>query len=269
MLPPPGQGEFDRRAKRVYGFAAVVALLSALGWLVAVAAAMTSDWAALSEPQTWIAIGFETRFGLLWRWRLALNVVLVAFLAGRFIDSAVRIDWLVLALSTALAVSLIGAGHAGVGEGPLGPLHLVADALHLLCAGVWLGGLCGLLLLLRQGADGSRDGALATAIRRFSRIAYGAVALLLVTGSVNSLILLGRPSALADTLYGRVLLIKLGLVVVMLAVTALNRFVISPRILAGTGAGVAALRRGVMVKSLIGLMVLAAVAVLGTVHPVF
>ena len=64
----------------------------------------------------------------------------------------------------------------------------------------------------------------------FSRLGYGAVGLLLVSGVLNAIILVSRPELLITTTYGRVLLVKISLVFIMIAIAARNRFILSPKI---------------------------------------
>ncbi|MFI2608097.1 FixH family protein [Kitasatospora sp. NPDC018619] len=119
-----------------------------------------------------------------------------------------------LVLAVALAATWVGADHASVGIQvwlalPLGILHLIAMAL-------WLGGLAALLVALREGVG-------AEVVDRFSRIAFGSVAVLAVTGVYQSWRGLGGWGALTGTEYGRLLLVKSGCVAVMLGVAWISR----------------------------------------------
>ncbi|MDH6703804.1 copper transport protein [Kitasatospora sp. MAA19] len=119
-----------------------------------------------------------------------------------------------LVLSIALAATWVGADHASVGiqvwlSLPLGMLHLIAMAL-------WLGGLAALLVGLREGVG-------AQVVDRFSKIAFGSVAVLVATGVYQSWRGLGSWGALTGTEYGRLLLVKTGCVVVMLGVAWVSR----------------------------------------------
>ncbi|MGW3073653.1 copper resistance CopC/CopD family protein [Kitasatospora sp. NPDC001132] len=119
-----------------------------------------------------------------------------------------------LVLAVALAATWVGADHASVGIQvwlalPLGVLHLIAMAL-------WLGGLAALLVALREGVG-------VEVVDRFSKIAFGSVAVLAVTGIYQSWRGLGSWSALTGTEYGRLLLVKSGCVVAMLGVAWMSR----------------------------------------------
>ncbi|MFJ3788011.1 FixH family protein [Kitasatospora sp. NPDC090091] len=119
-----------------------------------------------------------------------------------------------LVLATALSATWAGADHASVGIQvwlalPLGMLHLVAMAL-------WLGGLATMLVGLRHGIG-------AEVADRFSKVAFGAVAVLTATGLYQSWRGLGSWGALTGTEYGRLLLVKTGCVVAMLGVAWISR----------------------------------------------
>jgi copper transport protein len=124
------------------------------------------------------------------------------------------------------------AGHSG--EGPLAALTVLTDALHLAAAGVWLGGLAVLLgVLLRaprraprpggdpqDGVDGV-DGIdlldpSGVVLRRWSRVAMGAVGVLAATGAFQTWREVSTLAALPATTYGRLLLAKLAGVAVLL-----------------------------------------------------
>jgi putative copper resistance protein D len=145
----------------------------------------------------------------------------------------------------------------------------VADVTHLLCATGWVGGLFCLARLLRHAAHDS-DGAdlLRVVLPRFSRIGYWTVALLLVSGCINGAILVPSLAKLVGTGYGRVLLVKIALASLMVAIALVNRFALTPNIVAAGTSGVRALSRSVLMEQGVGLLVLLSVALLGTIHPV-
>jgi putative copper resistance protein D len=254
----------------------VAALLSALGWFIGTAASMTGDWSEILEPDVLAAVLVETRFGRLWTGRLALLAAILALTLVWRRQTRAREGFMLL-LSGMLTASLAGVGHGSIGTGSLGLIHTTADMAHLLCAAAWLGGLVCLGLDLRHASNGGDLQSIdrvRTMLPRFARLGYIAVATLLITGCINTLALVPRPEALIGTDYGRILSLKLGLVVMMIAIAICNRFVFSPRLLLGAqspGSGAdntMTLYRSVAVEQAIGLFVLAAVAVLGTTHPI-
>jgi putative copper resistance protein D len=63
---------------------------------------------------------------------------------------------------------------------------------------------------------------------RFARLGYLAVATLLMTGCISTMVLVQQPEALIETDYRRILLLKLSLVAIMIAIAVCNRLVFSP-----------------------------------------
>ncbi len=248
--------------------ASAAAFLSGLGWFAGVAATMAGSFADAIAPDLLQAVTFDTRFGQLWIARLVVLAATSAIQLGAR-PSRLR-DGTLLVLTAAFAASLVGVGHGmtGAGHGPVvARVHMVADIVHLLCAAAWVGGLFCLGGLLHRVVTGEETPAAARrAIRRFSRMGYGAVALVLLTGCINALVMVPGPASLFGSEYGRVLLLKLALVLLMVAIALFNRVVLTPPIMAESG-GVGSLSRSVVVEQGVGWLVLAAAAWLGTIHP--
>ncbi len=118
-----------------------------------------------------------------------------------------------------LAATWALAEHASTGLQPV--IAMPVDVLHLIAVAVWLGGLSALLVaLFRAPADTPIEG---SAVRRFSRVAFGSVLALVATGIYQSWRQLGSWSALTDTSYGQLLLVKIGLVVVLVGIAYISR----------------------------------------------
>ncbi len=97
-------------------------------------------------------------------------------------------------------------------------IAMPVDVLHLLAVAAWLGGLTALLVALYRGPAVER-----AAVRRFSRVAFGSVVVLALTGLYQSWRQVGSWSALTGTSYGQLLLVKVGLVALLVAVAGLSR----------------------------------------------
>uniref|UniRef100_A0AAU2VT76 Protein YobA n=1 Tax=Streptomyces sp. NBC_00008 TaxID=2903610 RepID=A0AAU2VT76_9ACTN len=108
------------------------------------------------------------------------------------------------------------AEHASTGIQP--GIAMPVDVLHLLAVATWLGGLAALLVSLYRTPDVTPD-----AVRRFSRIAFCSVLVVVATGIYQSWRQLGSWSALTDTGYGQLLLVKVGLVAVLVGVASFSR----------------------------------------------
>ncbi|MGB7101141.1 MAG: CopD family protein, partial [Xanthobacteraceae bacterium] len=107
---------------------------------------------------------------------------------------------------------------------------------------------------------------------RFSVFGVGSVATLLITGSINTWYLAGSIPALTETDYGHLLLTKIALFFGMVAIAAVNRLVLTPRLLktasdARARSTLFHLRINTLLEVAIGVAVIAIVATLGTNPP--
>jgi putative copper resistance protein D len=249
-------------------------------WLALVAARMSGR--PLGEALDARLLGTvltHTTFGRVWVFRLAAMLLLAAMLfAARAADGATvgRLDSASGVLAAMVLVTLAGAGHAAGAPASVRPLHLAVDALHVLGAGLWLGALVPLLRVLLR-ARNVRElpwAALATvATQRFSRLGQSAVGLLVASGLLNAWFLVGSFEALVQTPYGRLVSMKIVLLACMLAIAAVNRLRLAPRLAHGShrdgasAAAVQALVRNVLAEIVLGSVVLAIACSLATLPP--
>ena len=259
---------FDAWFWRVATVGATVALLSALSLMLGVAANMAGTAAGALDPDTISKVMLGTSFGRVWCWHLFFALVLIGACL------VPRVSWrmpAILVLSLLLLVSLGWVGHAVEGQGAARLVHQINQMVHLLAAGLWLGGLVPLAWLLARAQ--SRGEAWMSVARdvvpRFSQMGYAAVALLAATGAVNALLLVGNAEALVSTPYGRLLSLKILLFLAMVAVALFNRFRLLPRLQreAKASATAAALARSVLYEQGLGFAILMVVSVLGTWPP--
>jgi copper transport protein len=117
------------------------------------------------------------------------------------------------------------AGHAGTGSDV--PFSMALDVFHLGAVAVWFGGLAVLAALLAPGLrPEDRPEDVRRVAFKFSAYAFGAVIVVVATGVVQSLRQVGSFYALFNTVYGRTLVVKIGLVVVLIAVGAVSRRIV-------------------------------------------
>jgi putative copper resistance protein D len=93
------------------------------------------------------------------------------------------------------------------------------------------------------------------------------VSALVLSGVANAWYLVGDLPALIATEYGRLLLAKLALFGAMLALAAVNRWKLSPRVIAGDDGALRSLSRNAMLETAAGIAVIAIVGVLGITIP--
>jgi len=246
-------------------------LLTLAGGVVALGAqtaSMAGDAAAIRDPSMIWAVASGTQFGRGLSVRLAATVLALATLA---LPRGPRTPAVALVGAVVMG-SFAWTGHGAADEGAAGLTHVVADVLHLLAAGVWIGALAGLLLLLprRRGGDLAQ---LHAALAGFSGVGSTAVAVLLLSGLVNSWFLIGptRIAEMPSSTYGLLLLAKLVLFAAMLGLAALNRFRLTPALgeslAADPRAAVDRLRRSLLLETGAGALVLAVVGWMGAIAP--
>jgi copper transport protein len=123
------------------------------------------------------------------------------------------------AVSGLAALALVAlAGHGATGRWPL--VGAVATVVHVGAMAVWVGGLVVVLIGALRLGDAS---AALVVVRRFSALAFWAVAVVVLSGVVQAYRQVGSFDALISTTYGRVLVVKTAVVAVLVAVAALAR----------------------------------------------
>jgi putative copper export protein/mono/diheme cytochrome c family protein len=256
----------------------LVGLASGAAWLVLLAAHIVDvdPWTALSAGTAWTVLT-RTQFGQTWQARL-LIAVLFAASALMFDRTLNRRQWgqfISLVLAIALAASLAWAGHGAATLGLIGDVQLLGDVLHLVVAGIWVGGLLPLAVMLAlalRAKETSWTAVAEKATRRFSTLGIVSVLTLLVTGLINTYVLSGSIPALLGTPYGRLVLLKIALFTTMVGIATVNRQYLTPRLASVREATVARralahLVRNSLTEFALGLATLGVVGVLGTLTP--
>jgi copper resistance protein D len=261
----------------IFWISLALCLLSGAAWLVLTAASMSGQPLAdvYAQGVLWTVLS-QTDFGNDWLARLVFACILAGVSVPLLSARGTKSIWLKAAavvFAAALAGSLAWAGHANGAEGVEGVVHPAADVLHLIAAAAWVGALVPLTLLLAMtGEDGGPLAVAYAATLRFSNLGIAAVATLLVTGSINSWYLVGSVEALTGSDYGRLLTIKITLFLIMVVIAAFNWSQLTPRLAHNADANAAqrarrALCRNAAVEASLGAVIIAIVAVLGTLPP--
>jgi copper resistance protein D len=284
---PAMQGRDDTGIAARVGFQLVligwislaVTVISGAAWLVLQAERMSelSLGQVLQRGAVWTVLS-ETDFGYAWTTRLALAGLLAAMLP-RLGPSpwtrSRRLSAAGIVVSAGLIGTLAWAGHGAAGSDTEGAVHLAADVLHLIAAAAWGGGLIPLALLLhaarRDPGEASAEIA-RTAVLRFSPLGILSVGTLVATGAVNTWVLAGSVPALVDTDYGRLLLVKVALFLIMLSFGAINRLWLTPQLVHAASASAAAdalrqIERNCLIETGLAAIIIAIVALLGTLPP--
>ena len=257
------------------GTALCGALLSVFG-LLSMAAAMTGVSLAAVDRTGVDLVLWGTAAGTAFQVRM-VTLLAAAVLAFAGIRHP-RFALLGISLAGGVAIATLAwSGHGVADVGALGWVHLVADISHLLSAGVWVGALSGLaLLIFRRTAeiDGTHLILSHRALAGFSLIGSVVVAVITVSGLINSWIMVGiaNISALPTTLYGQLLIAKLLLFAAMVGLAGANRFHLTPALERAIADGeheraIGALRKSIAIETSCAIVILGLVAWLGTLEP--
>jgi putative copper resistance protein D len=274
------ESSFRGAAGRLLWASLALSIISALAWLGLLSARIADKAIAdvVIDGTAWMVLT-QTQFGFAWQIRLLLACLLAACLPLRRKPyEAPAATWLLVAASL-LAGAYLGAlafaGHGAEGLGSDQNIHLAADILHLNAAGLWLGALVPLALLLvhlRRSRGENWVVAAAAAGGRFSTLGILAVGILLVSGTINAAFLLGGMHSLIDTVYGRLLLLKIALFAAMVSLAAINRQRLLPRLSVSSGVDLASrsvdqLVRSALAEIALGVAIILVVGLLGIMPP--
>jgi putative copper resistance protein D len=242
--------------------ASLVALVTAIAWLMLESASMADDLSAVIDPQAIGAVLTDTAFGQAW----AAHLVLAAALIGVIVFGP-RERWgLTTVASAALLASLGLVGHAAMQTGLEGVLHRANHAIHLLATGAWLGGLVPFALCLRayERDDLRKDAVLAMA--GFSFWGQFIVAAIVLTGVVNIALTSQHAPLPPTTPYRALLVAKIIIVAIMILLALFNRFVLAP-LLKRSARAFAALRATSAVEIACGCVVVGLVSAFALFDP--
>jgi putative copper export protein/mono/diheme cytochrome c family protein len=188
-----------------------LALALGIAWFIAA----TPPVASLLDRQSWLAALLAPAGDTSFARRLALRLLLLLTtlaLLRRWPTAAIVSAGLALALQPAL-------GHAWELGGATATMVAGSEALHLLAAGAWLGGLVPLLVCVIRLPPPLA----ALVCERFMRLRLASVIAIAATALLQASQLVASLPALPGTAYGRLALLKLGLFAAALGLAALTR----------------------------------------------
>ncbi|HEX9268664.1 MAG TPA: copper resistance protein CopC [Candidatus Limnocylindria bacterium] len=230
LVVHPASSEPERRHERELVFLAA-------GLLVLGSAALALEQGARIPPRLALLLGARALTGL----------VIAAAAVAPFGARPRRVVILGNALTAALTATLVSHA-AALGD----PKDMVLDLVHVVAVSAWAGGVAAMLWILLRDRD-REVAALAGTVRRFSLVALVAVAVLVTSGTVQSLGRLVLLQDLVETPYGLALLAKIVLLAVTVAFGALNLLRFGPR-----GERRALVRSTVVESGLLGAVIVAA-----------
>ena len=256
LRPLAGGRPAERLLLAIAAGSAAVLLLGAAARLYA----QTWSVFGLDEPVTLElvrVIGLESRWGARWQPQAGLAVAAAAGVV--WWARQPRVGWWLAALAAAGAwVALPLTGHAMSGASRL---PWIAQVAHGLAAALWIGTLTAVVASASRFAGNPGGYArIDVLVRRFSRLAMGAVATIALSGVLTAVFYIGAVGDLWSTAYGRTLLLKVALFAATGAVGACNWRRLTPRL--GDARGTRALLASARLELALAVVLLAVTAVL-------
>ncbi len=213
-----------------------------------------------------LSASMPTILGELWgrAWVLQAAGSLVALAAVRSARGIAVARWRMAGVGAiAVAAGFALTGHAAAMPS-YAPLVELADVVHLVAAGAWVGtlgavALAGIPAALRT-PESVRGATAASLVNAFSPLALFSAAVLAITGAFAAWEHLGGLQPLFSSAYGRTLLIKLGTVAVVAAIGAVNWRLPRPQL--GSEPAARGIRRSALRELAVAAVVIAVTAVL-------
>lgn len=223
LLTPAGyRNRLGDRLSSALRVSAGTALCSAIALFALQTIMMSGETAAIRQPELWAAVG-GTRFGHVWIPEMLFAAVSVLLLRT---DGETARHVLLLSQLLQLALTAM-TGHAAMHDGWRGVAGEVSQSIHMMAGAFWCGGLYPLRVLMKQGLQDPRDNTALLTMMKFSRYGHWAVALVLVSGLCNSLLIAGIPRHFSFWFSG--VLLKSVLVAGMVILALVNRYWLVPR----------------------------------------
>jgi putative copper export protein/mono/diheme cytochrome c family protein/peroxiredoxin len=281
-LSPYFQSAFKSQFRLARWSLLIAVCTAVVGLIMKVATVTGVSWSESANLKAASSVLFGTQFGKIWILRMVLACFLAIALAVeqyRWMRSDSTALHLMGGVLTALLLTtLAGTGHAAAAEGVTLLTQVSMDALHLLAAGAWLGGLVSFATLFawaRRHRHRSTVPMMQEATARFSRLGVVSVSTLVITGLFNTWYFVGGIPPLLGTTYGQLLLIKLALLIPLLAFASRNLLYLKPRLSAvmvpereeQATSLLAQLKRSVIGEVTFGATILVIVAMMGITPP--
>jgi len=234
--------EYDRkvssRFSRLLTLSVIVGAVATWLLLIVEAISAAGPPSVVNVVMTAYTILSSTRLGEYWIFRFAVVVAALAasIIIARAKKPSKRSWTLVLAIGLLLSLSTSLTSHNAAATNYNPAINLLSDWIHLIAVGAWVGGLAYFAVAIypMNSLRKSNRKLVGDLLRRFSSVAVTCVGIIGITGLYNLVLEVGSLSALFETGYGRILLVKIAIFAPMIVFGAFNQFALYNRIVGTT-----------------------------------
>jgi copper transport protein len=188
-------------------------------WMLVIVTAVASIFLQADYTSSSVSDVLDERYGQSMLVRLGLCAVFLVILANP--ARVILRGAFDAVLGLALLATLTSSGHATTGR--VIPVGFVTDLVHVSAAALWLGGVTVLALLLLRSQPPAEVQEITT---RFSFLAAPAIALVVLSGTVQTLRQVEDLDQLFTSAYGRLVLTKVGLLVFIVTAASVSRHIV-------------------------------------------
>ncbi len=228
----------EQRFDRIFSLPTLLLIfLANIGVLLGQAMTLTSgQFAQAFSPSILLGLTSGGSFGIYWSMRqIVVILALLATTYAIFVKQRSKgldeiFSWVNLLLSLALLIALTLSSSANSGNGAL--FAVLADWLHLLASALWIGGVLYIVVIylpvLTAMPVEKRVGALVSVLSSYLPLANAGIIIMMITGPFEAATRMDYSTQLLTTAYGRVLIVKVLLVVALLIISVYQLFVLRP-----------------------------------------
>lgn len=264
LVPQALRFDIGQRLRTARLSAIILAIVSTFLALPFQTGAIGQGWSDAVDLSTIRDVLLETSVGNAW----FIQAIAATLLTPALVLPAGKAGAVTMVASGLLLISLAFSGHATMQDGWIGLVHRFNDMVHVLSGGAWIGALIPVMLVLGLLRQPGYHQSAQLALMRFSTAGHIAVALVILSGVINTILTLGHVPTDFSSPYQALLALKIILVILLTALAIVNRYVFVPRMRTRNVSSIQAIRYGTFMEVVLGFAVLGLVAWFGMLEPV-
>lgn len=231
----------QRRFERLWAVPTLlVVLLASIGVIASQILSVTGQWSSAFSPQLLWQLATTGQFGLFWSLR-EISIIIALLLALYvlfFQERPHAINTILpsvnLLLGGILFIAMTLTERSSTVSSNFQTYAVLVDWFHLVAAALWIGSILYIatsyLPVLQQKSPEEGTYSLIMTLPCYARLAITGIVIITVTGIFSSEVHLTSSQQLLDTPYGRTLIVKSVLVVVLLITSISHLYLLRPRL---------------------------------------